>query len=94
MLLIAALIWGTAFVAQSKGMDYVEPFTYNAVRTLLGGIVLIPVVLLSERIRIKADYEKSFNNRTSFIGGILCGFILFAASSFQQYSFYICPNNT
>ena len=85
MLLIAALIWGTAFVAQSKGMDYVEPFTYNAVRTLLGGIVLIPVVLLSERIRIKADYEKSFNNRTSLIGGILCGVILFAASSFQQY---------
>ncbi len=46
MLLTAAFIWGTAFVAQSKGMDYVEPFTYNAVRTLIGGIVLIPVVFI------------------------------------------------
>ena len=44
MLLTAAFIWGTAFVAQSKGMDYVAPFTYNAVRTLIGGVVLIPMV--------------------------------------------------
>ena len=46
MLLTAAFIWGTAFVAQSKGMDYVAPFTYNAVRTLIGGVVLIPMVFL------------------------------------------------
>ena len=44
LLLTAAVIWGTAFVAQSEGMRYVEPFTYNAIRTLLGGLVLIPVI--------------------------------------------------
>lgn len=82
MLLTAAFIWGTAFVAQSKGMDYVAPFTYNAVRTLIGGIVLIPVVFIfGQKSRRKASEN---NNKISFIGGIICGLVLFAASSFQQ----------
>ncbi len=82
MLLTAAFIWGTAFVAQSKGMDYVAPFTYNAVRTLLGGIVLIPVVFIFEQKSRRKASEN--NNKISFIGGIICGLVLFAASSFQQ----------
>ncbi|MCM1145295.1 MAG: DMT family transporter [Blautia sp.] len=44
LLFLTALIWGVAFVAQSAGMDYVEPFTFNAVRSILGGIVLIPCI--------------------------------------------------
>ena len=44
ILLLAAIIWGTSFVAQSEGMKYVEPFTYNALRTIIGGIVLLPVI--------------------------------------------------
>ena len=82
MLLTAAFIWGTAFVAQSKGMDYVAHFTYNAVRTLIGGVVLIPMVFLfGQKSRRKASEN---NNKISFIGGIICGLVLFAASSFQQ----------
>ena len=46
LLLLTATIWGTAFVAQSVGMDYVEPFTFNMVRSLLGGLVLIPCILV------------------------------------------------
>ena len=53
MLLVTALIWGTAFVAQSTGMDHVGPFTYNGVRNLIAAIVLIPVVLFFDRM--KAD---------------------------------------
>ena len=45
LLFLAALIWGVAFVAQSVGMDYVGPFTFNCVRSLLGSLVLIPCVL-------------------------------------------------
>lgn len=45
LLLLTALIWGSAFVAQSVGMDYVGPFTFNAVRNLLATGVLVPVVL-------------------------------------------------
>lgn len=89
LLLITALIWGTAFVAQSEGMNYVEPFTYNAVRTLLGGITLLPVLAV---FRIKGtDTEKKHTAsvKVSIKGGILCGLVLFAASSFQQWGLTI-----
>lgn len=49
LLLLTAAIWGVAFVAQSVGMDYVEPYTFNAVRCLIGGVVLIPVIFLLDR---------------------------------------------
>ena len=49
LLLITAFIWGSAFVAQKSGMDYIEPFTFNGIRTLIGGLVLIPVVLIMGR---------------------------------------------
>ena len=45
MLLIAAILWGTTFVAQSEGMEYVGPLTYQATRSVLGGLFLIPIIL-------------------------------------------------
>ena len=44
LLLLTATIWGVAFVAQSVGMDHVGPFTFNAIRSIIGGIVLIPCI--------------------------------------------------
>lgn len=87
LLLITAIIWGTAFVAQSEGMRYVEPFTYNAMRTLLGGIVLIPVIALFRRQKTPPDENGSSadSRKTTVIGGIVCGVFLFIASSFQQW---------
>ena len=41
MLLLTALIWGSAFVAQTVGMDHVGPFTFNCVRMFLGALVLL-----------------------------------------------------
>ena len=85
MLLITSLIWGTAFVAQSEGMNYVEPFTYNAMRTLLGGVVLIPVIILFRFLDKRNGKEKTdCSLKNTVIGGICCGIILFIASSFQQ----------
>ena len=49
MLMLAAFIWGTAFVAQSVGMDYVGPLTFNCVRSLLGGAVLLPCIWLLDK---------------------------------------------
>ncbi len=84
MLLLTAFIWGTAFVAQSEGMNYVGPFTYCAVRNILGGLVLIPVILLfrSKKFRDKSDRQVSI--KETFKGGILCGAILCVASGLQQ----------
>lgn len=56
LLALTALIWGVAFVAQSVGMDYVGPFTFNAVRSLIGGLVLIPcIAFLRWRERLTTD---------------------------------------
>lgn len=85
MLLITSLIWGTAFVAQSEGMNYVEPFTYNALRTLLGGVILIPVILLVRFLDRRGGREIKYSLKNTIIGGIYCGVVLFAASSFQQF---------
>lgn len=49
LLFLAACIWGVAFVAQSVGMDYMGPFTFNGVRFLIGGTVLLPVVFMRVR---------------------------------------------
>ena len=58
MLLAAAVIWGVAFVAQSVGMDYVGPFTFNAARSLLGGIVLIPCIFLLNSREKKTEKKR------------------------------------
>lgn len=85
MLLMTSLIWGTAFVAQSEGMNYVGPFTYNAMRTLLGGIVLIPVIMLFRFPDRKSGGGKSeYSLKNTVAGGICCGAVLFIASSLQQ----------
>lgn len=49
LLMLGALIWGSAFVAQSVGMDYIGPFTFNAVRSFLGSLVLLPVIWFMNR---------------------------------------------
>ena len=84
MLLAAAVIWGTAFAAQSKGMDYVQPFTYNSLRTLLGGVALIPVIVFFRKTGNDSSAAKAISAKASVKGGICCGAVLFAASSFQQ----------
>lgn len=85
LLLLTASIWGFAFVAQSVGMDYVEPFTFNCIRSLLGGIVLLPVIFMINRGKSKPEpTERKRSTQTLWAGGIICGILLAAASSFQQ----------
>lgn len=84
MLLITAFIWGTAFVAQSEGMNYVGPFTYSTARTLLGGFVLIPVILFFKKGVKTPPQTDTFSLKETVKGGIICGIVLFFASSLQQ----------
>ena len=86
LLALTALIWGSAFVAQSVGMDYLGPFTFNSVRSFLGGAVLLPVIFFMRRQREKSGEEKAAtgDRKTLVIGGICCGTALAAASSLQQ----------
>ena len=90
LLLITALIWGVSFVAQSVGMDYVGPYTFNAVRTLLGGLVLIPCIFFLGRKNAgtkdtENDSEKLPDRpKDVILGGFICGFVLFVSTSLQQ----------
>ena len=79
LLLLTAIIWGFAFVAQRTGGQYVGTFTYNGIRFCLGTLSLIPVILIFERE--KRDPAKW--KRTLF-AALLCGVILFIASTLQQ----------
>lgn len=82
ILVCAAMIWGSAFVAQSVGMDYVGPFTFQAARSLLGGLALLPVIVFMNRKR-RPD-APVVSRKTLWTAGLACGSCLFVASSLQQ----------
>lgn len=102
LLLLTALIWGTSFVAQSDGSEKIDAFTFQGIRTVLGGISLLPFVLISFLNEKKykdslSDDEKSSDkklleirqkNKNSLIFGMIQGCVLCAASDFQQFAFY------
>ncbi len=81
LLFTTAFIWGTAFVAQSVGMEYIEPFTFSAVRSLIGSLFLLPCVW------IFGKREKS-GGRDLLMGGIFCGIALCIASNLQQIGLF------
>ncbi len=84
-LLITAAIWGFAFVAQRSGMEHVGPFTFNAIRFTIGGLALVPLMIILDRQRTDAGTPVvRWSNRTLLVGGTLTGVVLFAAASLQQ----------
>lgn len=90
LLVLTALIWGIAFVAQSEGMNYVGGFTFNASRFLIGGAVLIPCIYFlrrgnREQRQALTEEEQKQQNRTGIAGGICCGLVLCLSSSLQQF---------
>ncbi len=85
LLLLTSVIWGVAFVAQKEGMDYIEPFTYNGVRSLLGGLVLLAALPGLDRLRSRRGGFQKGSRRHIIIGGALCGVVLFLASNLQQF---------
>lgn len=90
LLFLTAAIWGVAFVAQSVGMDYVGPLTFNCVRSLLGGFVLIPCIWFLGRldgkreIEIPTSQDKKKEQKDLLVGGVACGILLCLASNCQQ----------
>lgn len=87
-LLLTAIIWGVAFVAQSVSMDYIEPYTFTCNRSLLGGAVLIPVIFLLKKIAPTTHTDETDKKSVrihTIVGGICCGCCLCAASCFQQF---------
>ena len=89
LLALTALVWGSAFVAQSVGAEHVGPFTFLASRSYLGGIVLLPVIAaMNARSKRSSGVsllpKSSGDKKRLLLGGISCGFFLFLASTAQQ----------
>ena len=81
-LLLATLIWGCAFVAQSMGMDHLGPMSFQAIRSLLAVLALLPVIFLMDRD--PGAYLPRWKARELWKTGILCGLALFVAQGLQQ----------
>ena len=89
LLVLTALIWGIAFVAQSEGGDAVGPYTFNCIRSLIGAAVLLPVIyVLDKKHYCKKDLKDTVNRKNLLKGGVACGIILCIASNIQQLGLY------
>lgn len=84
-LLLASMIWGCAFVAQSVGMDHIGPFTFQAIRCGLAVIVLLPVIWFMDRFQHDGkSFFTRWKNAKLWKAGLLCGIPLFLALNLQQ----------
>ena len=81
LLLLGSVVWGAAFAAQRAAMDHIGPFTFNGIRMLLAGIVMIPAAVLLDRKNPGAPAADPKEQRRA---GLLCGLFLFIASALQQ----------
>ena len=84
LLFLAAFIWGVAFVAQSLGMDYMGPLSFNGARFLMGSVVLLPLVIY-RRQKNRKEGIPAPDTKITIKGGICCGLALCAAALLQQY---------
>lgn len=95
LLLLAAFVWGLSFIAQSKGVELVSPISFIGIRTMLGAIVLIPVILIVDFGKKKKNLPVQGWTKDLFISGTLCGIILFAATVLQTYGMvYTSPGKS
>lgn len=90
ILLLTATIWGMAFVSQSKGMDYMHPFTFNGVRSLIGAAGILVYILISRKIA--GDKAAKLDWKLNVRAGLLCGIFLTIASTHAavRYQVYQC----
>ena len=84
LLLLGSVIWGAAFVAQRVGMDHMGPYTFNGIRMLLAWLVMVPVTRIFEGKAKKAPGWQAPDPKEQRLAGVLCGTLLFVATSLQQ----------
>lgn len=84
ILLLAAILWGSCFLFQKKGMDYIGPFTLGSFRFLIGGMLLIPVICIFSMNRKEENCKSQYKKNNSIKSGVLCGIIMFMAATLQQ----------
>lgn len=85
ILLLATIIWGSAFISQSIGMDHIQPFTFQAARCFLAVLGLLPVIAIADRSKKDGKtFLSRWADKKLWTAGILCGLPLFLACNLQQ----------
>ena len=85
--MLCAIIWGSSFVAQTTGAEFVGPFTFICMRSLLGAAALLPVIGVTGMVKKKKGTDRKMTAEDKKIlikGGAVCGIVLFFASNLQQ----------
>ena len=89
LLLLTAFIWGLAFVAQSEGGKQVGPYTFNTIRSYIGALVLLPVILTLDKMGLSKKPSNKEERKVLWTGGIACGISLGIATNLQQVGMYL-----
>ncbi|MBQ2388046.1 MAG: DMT family transporter [Clostridia bacterium] len=84
LLLLTAVIWGVAFTAQSEAGETIEAFTFTCVRSIIGGIVLLPVIAIFGKKPPADKAVRRKENKNVLVAGIVCGVLLMIAQNLQQ----------
>lgn len=83
ILLLTAFIWGVSFIAQSKGVEEISPMAFNGIRSVLGGVVLLPVIAFLDKSKKRKGIPIQKPDKTLLMGGLICGVCLCVASTLQ-----------
>ena len=84
LLLLTAVIWGFAFVAQRAGMEYLGPFTFNTARFALGSLSLLPLLFINQKRKFEKEKLLPLSKKNLVYGGLAAGTVLFLGATFQQ----------
>lgn len=88
-LMLAAIIWGSAFIFQKMGMEHIGPFTFGIFRFILGSVALLPLIWIVGSLNKHKPIEErkeitAWSDKTLLTGSLLCGVANFVAGSLQQ----------
>lgn len=92
-MLFAAMIWGTGFVAQTEASDSIPAFTFNACRSFVAALFLALVILVTPIANKKAGLKDLLIDRSTLLGGSICGVLMFFASFCQQQGITLYPDD-
>lgn len=93
-LVVAAIVWGIAFVSQEQAAKHIGTFTVTALRSLVASVAMIPLVLVTSKINKRPVFEKSKSDRKLLVkAGVMCGVLLCIASNIQQFGISIYPQD-
>lgn len=93
-LIVAAIVWGVAFVSQEQAAKHIGTFTVTALRSIVASVALVPLILITSKINSRPVFEKTKADRKLLVkAGVMCGVLLCVASNIQQFGISVYPQD-